>query len=688
MSNIGDLLNPRSVAVIGASEDQTKFGGRLYKTLLRHRYDGAVYPINPNRPELFGLKTYPSIAATPTVPDMIVMAVPRARVKENISAAAAIGVRGAIIITSKFSDEGPEGAALEAEIVAIARAGGIRLIGPNCLGLISPANRVVLCSSPALEPAALPVSPIGFVSQSGALMATVFDRARDRGIGFTHCVSVGNQADLELCDFVEYFLDDDRTRAVCAYVEGIKDPGRFLALAQRARLLGKPWLIVKAGRTESGARAAFSHTASLAGSFQALATVCRENGIRLMDDLDSMMLLAANLVRWPDRAVRTATIVTTSGGGGAIASDRLAESGVPLTTLAAATAERLAAYYSTGQAGNPIDFGGRLAGDESVDVAGATMTVIADDPAQDIALVLMTTSPDIAATSAKIADAAIPGGKPFQFVLAPGKAADRARQALLERGLPFADTLDEAVRAIGAWAAPLENWPAPERLPGLPTQASPIIGQLDAVQTADLLASYGLPLVRQFVCRDQSAARGAARELGYPVVLKALAAAIVHKSEAGAVALGLADAAALDAAMADMTRRLGPLEGFLVQAMMGGAGAEIIIGVKHDPQFGPMLVAGAGGILVELLQDVALASVPVSPAQASAMLRRLRVHTLLEGTRGRPKLDIAAVADTMVRIGWLAYDLRERLLELDINPLLVRADGQGCTIVDARLLCR
>jgi acyl-CoA synthetase (NDP forming) len=688
VSGIGDLLNPRSVAVIGASEDQTKFGGRLYKTLLRHRYAGAVYPINPNRPELFGIKTYADLTATPTVPDMVVMAVPRARVKENIRAAAAIGVRGGIIITSKFSDEGPEGAALEAEIVAIARAGNMRLIGPNCLGMISPANRVVLCSSPALEPEALPVSPIGFVSQSGALMATVFDRARDRGIGFTHCISVGNQADLELCDFVEYFLDDERTHAVTAYVEGIKDPPRFLTLAKRAQTLGKPWLMVKAGRTESGAKAAFSHTASLAGSFQALETICRENGIILMDDLDSMMLLAANLVRWPNRAVRTATIVTTSGGGGAIASDRLAENGVPLTSLDAQTANDLAEYYSEGQAGNPIDLGGRLAGDESIDVASATMTALAGDPAQDVALVLMTTSPDIASTSGKIADAALAGGKPFQFVMAPGTAADRARQALVERGLPFADTLDEAVRAIAAWAAPLENWPTPERPANLPLQTPHLTGQLDSTQTADLLKSYGLPLVRQFVCPDQESARSAAKELGYPVVLKALATAIVHKSEAGAVALGLATQSALDEAMADMTRRLGPLDGFLVQAMMSGASAELIVGVNHDPQFGPMLVIGAGGILVELLHDVALASVPIGHAQATQMLHRLRVHPLLAGTRGRPPLDTSAVADAMVRIGWLAYDLRDQLLELDINPLLVRADGQGCTIVDARVLCR
>ncbi len=295
----GELLNPKSVAVIGATEDQTKFGGRLYRMLLKHHYAGVVYPINPRRAELFGLKAYPALGDTPAIPDMIVMAVPRPSVIENIAEAARLGVKCAIIITSKFSDEGKEGARIEADLVATARRGGMRLIGPNCLGVISPANRLVLCSSPALEADTLPQEPIGFVSQSGALMATVFDRARDRGIGFSHCVSVGNQADLELCDFLEYFIEDTRTGIVCAYVEGIKDPARFLVLADRAREVGKPILMVKAGRTAMGARAAYSHTASLAGSFAALEAVCRDRGVVLMDDLDAMVLLASSLGRYP-----------------------------------------------------------------------------------------------------------------------------------------------------------------------------------------------------------------------------------------------------------------------------------------------------------------------------------------------------------------------------------------------------
>jgi len=685
---VAELLAPRSVAVIGASEDQTKFGGRLYRMLLKHGYAGIIYPINPNRAELFGLKTYPDIRATPAPADMVVMAVPRPRVAEMVAHCADIGVRCGIIITSKFSDEGPEGAALEGAIVRTARAGGMRLIGPNCLGVISPANRVVLCSSPALEVDSLTADPIGFASQSGALMATVFDRAGSRGIGFSHCVSVGNQADLEICDFAEYFLEDARTQVICTYVEGFKDPARFVELARRARAAGKPWLLVKAGRTESGAQAAFSHTASLAGSYAALAAVCREAGVVLMDDLDAMVLLAAGLVRFRPREVRSANILTTSGGGGAIAADRLAEAGIALTRFSADTTRRLSGLFSPGQALNPIDLGGRLAGGEAVEIADQTMAIVGADPAEDVTLALITTAPMLARTTGKIADAAIAAGKPCLFVMAPGQAADAARAELVTRHMPFTDSLDDAARAVGGWL----DWSAhrpratPQRPADLPATPSALPrGTLDPAALYSLLTAYGLPVVDQVACRDANSARAAAARLGYPVALKALGRALVHKSDSGGVALRLASEAALTAALEDMQRRIAGLDGFLVQQMERGD-AELILGVTVDSQFGPQIVLGAGGIFVELLKDVASAPAPVAAETVRDILGGLKVSALLRGLRGRAPLDIDAVVDAVVRLGWLAHDLRGRLKELDINPLIVRRAGEGCVIVDARAL--
>jgi acyl-CoA synthetase (NDP forming) len=686
---IAELMAPRSVAVIGASEDQAKFGGRLYRMLLKHGYRGAVYPINPKRAELFGIKTYPDIRATPQPADMVVMAVPRPSVAEMVAHCSKMGVRCGIIITSKFSDEGPEGAALEAEIVRTARAGGMRLIGPNCLGLISPANRVVLCSSPALEVDALRADPIGFASQSGALMATLFDRAGSRGIGFSHCVSVGNQADLEICDFAEYFLEDSRTEVICTYVEELKDPARFVGLARRAKAAGKPWLMVKAGRTEAGAQAVFSHTASLAGRFDALAAVCRETGVVVMDDLDAMVLLAASLVRFPGRKVRSAAILTTSGGGGAIAADRLAGAGIRLTQFAPKTERSLGQLFSPGQARNPIDLGGRLAGGEAVEIADQTMALVGGDPAEDVTIALITTAPMLARTTGKIAHAAIAAGKPCLFVMAPGQAADAARAELVTQHVPFTDSLDDAIRAVRGWL----DWSAervlatPQRPPDLPTAAPAGLrsGALDPATMYGLLRAYGLPVVEQAVCRDSDAACAAAARLGYPVALKALSRDLVHKSDVGGVALGLASKSALEAALEDMRRRLSGLEAFLVQRMVAGD-TELILGVSVDHQFGPQIAVGAGGILVEFLQDLVVAPAPVSAERAREMLGRLKVYALLQGLRGRHALDVDAVVEAVVRLGWLAHDLRGRLQALDINPLIVRRSGEGCVVVDARAL--
>lgn len=690
-SEVKSLLAPRSVAVIGASEDQSKFGGRVFRMLLKHGYDGAIYPINPNRPELFGLKTYPDISSTPQPADMVVMAIPQPKVRPTIAACAAAGVKGAIIITAKFSDAGPEGAADEAELVRIARGTGMRLIGPNCLGVISPANKVVLCSSPALDVEKLIESPIGFISQSGALMATIFDRAHGQGIGFTHCVSVGNQADLELCDFVEYLIDDDRTRVICSYVEGVKDPARLIRLADLARERGKPWLMVKAGRTSAGAAAAYSHTASLAGSFRALEAVCRDHGIVLMDDTDAMILLAASMARFPGARVANAAVVTTSGGGGAITADRLTDKGIPLARFQPKTAARLDEVYSPGQANNPVDLGGRKEG-EAVDIATATMSAVADDEGVDATLFAITTAPSVSGIVSNLADAAVPGNKPFIFVLQPGKAADGARQELIRRGLPFANNLDEAIRALAGWVewSAWKKAPAATRPAGLPAAPAPKPGALGEAEAKALLAAYGIPVNRGQVAADPAEAARIAGELAAPLVLKVVSQDIVHKSDVGGVVLNLepgavgAAAEAMAAAIAK-TQPGARIDGYLVQEM-AASGIELIVGVNNDPQFGPIVMVGAGGVLVELIEDVALAPAPVSVETAKAMLGRLKVAKLLAGIRGKGPADIEAAADVIVRVSWLAHDLRASLRELDINPLIVRGAGQGAVAVDGRAL--
>ena len=694
--SLKSLLNPRSVAVIGASEDQTKFGGRLYKTLLQHHYDGAVYPINPGRDQLFGLKTYPSVADTPQAPDMVVMALPRDKVKDEIAACAARGAKAGIIITSKFSDAGPEGLALEREVVATAAAHGMRLIGPNCLGLISPANKLVLCSSPAVNVPRLIEAPIGFISQSGALMGTLFDRSYGMGIGFSHCVSVGNQADLELNDFVEFLIEDERTQVICSYVEGIKTPQRFVELARRARATGKPWLMVKAGATDDGRRAAYSHTASLAGDFAALKAICERENVVLMDDPLDMLSLARAMVRYPRRRVRDVAVFTTSGGGGAITADQLSRAGIGLSTFSEATMAGLAEHYSEGQGANPIDVGGRKP-DATGDIGAVTAELALADPGVDLGLMVLTTAPDVPGLTRQMAEGAdrpAAGGKPTLYVMLPGRVATPAREFLVERGLPYVDTLAEAMAVLRGWKA-WSTYQEPDA-PARPADmaATPVLaaGTLGEAASKALLEQAGIPVNAERLVRSADDAAQAAAELGFPLVLKVVSPDIVHKSDVGGVALNINDTDELRQRLALMQAsiaRAAPqarVDGFSLQRQEGGE-LELIVGARLDPQFGPQVVVGAGGVLVELLKDVAVLPAPVDAASARRAVEGLKIAPLLGAYRGRGALDVDAAVDVIVRLGWLAHDLAGsagRDFEIEVNPLKLRQRGQGVVAVDAR----
>jgi acyl-CoA synthetase (NDP forming) len=693
---LAELLNPRSVAIVGASEDQAKFGGRLFKTLLKHRYAGTVYPINPVRERLFGLPTFPSIEALPDSPDMVVMALPRDKVLETVRACADRGAKAGIIITSKFSDAGPEGAALEREVVAAAAAGGMRLIGPNCLGMISPANRVVLCSSPALDVEALIEAPIGFISQSGALMGTLFDRAHGLGIGFSHCVSVGNQADLELSDFVEFLIEDDHTQVICSYVEGIKSPDRFAELARRARAAGKPWLMVKAGTTADGSRAAFSHTASLAGDFAALKALCERENVVLMDDPLDMLSLARAMVRFPGRRVQQVAVITTSGGGGAITADRLSETGIGLSTFEPRTQETLAQYYSEGQANNPVDVGGARH-DVTAPLGVVTAEAVLADANTDLALMALTTAPDVPGLTQQLIEGAArdgAGGKPTLYVMLPGRVAEPARRLLIEHGLPYVDTVAEAVSVLRAWKAwsSYEEPAAPERPAGMPTLA-PAEGQLGEHDTKALLAQAGVAVNQAVIVADPADVVAAGEQLGYPLVLKVVSPDITHKTDVGGVALGIDGAASLAERLARMREQVtqrapgARITGYSLQRMEGGE-LELIVGARRDPQFGPQVVVGAGGVLVELFGDVVVLPAPIDAAAVRAALRRLRIAPLLGAYRGRGPLDVDAVVDAVMRMSWLACDIATahpgRDFEIEVNPLKVRLQGQGVVAVDAR----
>ncbi|MBF5005072.1 acetate--CoA ligase family protein [Diaphorobacter caeni] len=691
---VSRFLNPASIALLGASEDQSKFGGRLLRMLLKHRYAGRVLPINPARGELFGLKACASLDQLEGAPDLVVFTVPADKVLEQIEQAGRLGTRAALVISAGFSDAGEQGLARERQLLEISARHGMRVMGPNCLGVVSAPHQLVLCSSPILEIDRIPSQPIGFVSQSGALMTTYFDRAWAMGGGFTHGFSVGNQADLELCDFVDFLIDDHATRVICTYIEGVKHATRFRNTARRAAAAGKPWLAVKAGRSSAGSAAAFSHTASVAGDHAVFEAVCREEGVTLLDDMGAMLLLANSMWRDTTRAVRKVAIVSPSGGGGALGADALADQGVALSSFADATRAALAPHYPKGQADNPVDLGARSTQDPKV-VAEATLAAMDADDDTDVVLVTSSMCPqewvDGLVEVSTRADAAATS-KPVIYVFEAGVTSQGMRDKLAARGYAFSSSSLEAARAIAGWKR-RSDW-QPRRTPERPSQCGPLAdmprGTLDEARSKALLAQYGLPVNAGRLATSAEDAADAAAAMGFPVVMKIVSPDIVHKTEAGGVALNLRSADEAASAYARLIANAraykadAHLEGVLVQAMAQGE-VELLIGARSDPQFGPMVVFGAGGVLVELLADRVVASAPLAAQDVGAALDALPIGHLLNGYRGRT-LDRDGVIDAIVRVSWLANDLRVADFELDINPLMVARER--CIAVDARLQIR
>jgi acetyl-CoA synthetase (ADP-forming) len=688
------ILHPRSVAVIGASEDVGKFGGRVMHYLTRHRFEGRIVPVNKSRETIFGVACVRRIGDAPAV-DVALLALPPKHLVAAVGECAEAGVKACVIMTTGFAEAGAEGARMQEELLDIVRGTGMRIVGPNCMGLMSPHHQMALTSSLVLENTPLRKGTIGLISQSGALMVSIYNRADDAGIGFSACVSLGNQADLEICDFLEYLIDDPRTSAVCIYMEGLRDPRRFLAAAGRARAAGKPVLLVKTGRTEAGVKSARSHTASLAGAYDVFAAACTAEGVVLLDDPDSMVQLADFLTRWPQVAGDGVGVVSSSGGGAGIAVDRLSEAGIRLAQLEVGTRARLGEFLLPPQADNPIDLGGRTV-DDPFEGARRSVETMAGDPDVSVLLIVLTTVPFYAKTTEVMARAAIAAGKPYLVLVTPGSAANGPRAILRELGCPCYERFDDGMRLLRG----LRDYRATRRVPGAvvrpPDLAPPTglrlpdaAGQLTEPETKTLLASYGIAVTREQVCATADEAARVAASYGFPVVLKAVARGLIHKSDIGGVHLGLRTEsevrqafAAIESAVA--TRATDArFEGCLVQEQVE-PGSELILGIKRDEVFGPVVVAGAGGVLVELVKDVAMALAPAGRDQARAMLERLSIWPLLNGYRGRPALDVDAAADALARLSWLAADLGDRLEALDINPLAVRPRGRGVVALDAR----
>jgi len=690
------FFRPRSVAVIGATDSQGSVGGALLWNLIRSPFDGSIYPVNPKRPSVLGLKCYPAIAAVPAKVDLAVVVTPAATVPGVIGECVDAGAAAAIIISAGFKEIGAKGALLEQQILEHARRGRMRIIGPNCLGLMRPPTGLNATFGNAM---ARPGS-VGFISQSGALCTAILDWSLREMVGFSAFVSVGSMLDVGWGDLIEYLGDDPQTETIMIYMESIGDARSFLSAAREVALK-KPIIVIKAGRTEAAAKAAASHTGALTGSDEVLDAAFRRVGVLRVERIAELFYLSEALGKQPRPSGPRLTIVTNAGGPGVLATDALLKEGGKLAELSTDTIERLDSVMRPNWSRqNPVDILGDAAPEQyvkAVELAGK-------DPNTDGLLVILApqrmTDPTVVADQLK--NFARFDGKP---VLASwmGGASVAAGESILNRaGIPTFAYPDSAAQAFHAMWRYSEGLRALYETPAVVDsgveeagreRAAAIVDNaraagrtlLTEAESKELLAAYGVPIVETAVARAEDEAVARADQIGYPVVVKLHSQTITHKTEVRGVHLNLLDASAVRQAFRNVRAAVRPEDflGVTVQPMIATGGYELILGSTIDPQFGPVLLFGSGGQLVEVYQDHALGLPPLNTTLARRLMERTKIFTALGGVRGRRPVDLAALERLLVRFSYLVAEQRW-IKEIDINPLL--ASAERLVALDARVV--
>lgn len=709
--NLDAMFKPRSIALVGASGEATKLSGRPLRFLLQYGYQGKIYPVNPRYEEVAGLKCYPSLAAVPDEIDLAVIALPAAAVPAALKECAAKGVKAATVFSAGFAEVGEEGRKLQEEIRDIALAGGIALDGPNCAGLLSVREKVFATFNTAMERGAPLEGPVAFVSQSGALGTYMFAAAQDAGVGFTYWVSTGNEAVLGFADYVSYFVEEESTKVIMAYMEDARDGEALKACALKALEAGKPLIVLKVGTSEAGARAATSHTGALAGSDKVYGAVFHQYGIIRANDVEELFDLATICTApcWP-RGRRVA-LMTISGGAGILMCDRCEETGLEVAKLSPETVEDLRQVLPPfASAVNPVDVTAELVARPGL--LKRSMEIVLADPAVDSLVIFLglqlATGAGLAQDIAEVAEAS------EKTVVVNWMAPPPEALAILrEKKIPVFPDPARGVRALAGLvkylerrqrylarrAAGKEGHRGAEASGERRAKAREIVARarqagrkaLTEAEAKTILELYGIPTPRRRLVESAAAAAAAAEELGFPVVMKIASPDITHKTEAGGVRLGIKSAAEAAAAFEEILARAraynpqAALAGVLVEEMVTG-GLEVMVGAKQDARFGPVVTFGLGGVFVEVLRDYALRVAPLEEEEVLAMLREIRGYPLLAGYRGGEARDVAALARVIMAVSELATELREDLVELDINPLLVMPEGGGVKAVDALMV--
>ncbi len=695
MSGLSAVFRPRAIAVVGASDDPVKIGGRPLAFLLRHGYSGRVFPVNPSRATVQGLPAFPSIAAIPEDVDLAIVVVPAERVEESLEAAAAKGIQAAIVFSSGFAEVGDAGRAAQARLRALAERTGLRIIGPNCQGFAHlPSRLVATFASPFLEPG-LATGPIAMVSQSGAMAGMIYEMARAAGLGLNYWVSTGNEADVQAAEILGEVVEDPETRVACCYLEDVKDAARFRQALARAHRVGVPVFVLKSGRTAVGRRAASSHTGALAGEDAVYDAVFADWGAIRCADAAELLALPQAFLHYREAGRRVA-IVSNSGGLGVLSVDLCVDLGlVPAEFTPETTAVLRAALPDFAAAANPVDLTAQMLTDPAM--LTRVLPALEADPGVDaivFQIALLGAATDLGRLVADVASVA----QRTRKVVAVSCPQRPVVEAFRAGGVLAFDDASVALRSLACLARATERRPRwlerTTAVPARPPAAPPLpAGRtppqfLNEWESQRLLAPFGLPLVDTVFVTAGAAAPDAADQLGYPVVVKVCAAALPHKSDVGGVALGLPDRAAVAEACRRIeaeVRARAPgvaLEGFVIQRQARGV-LELALGVKTDPVFGPVVLVGSGGVLIEVLRDFRLLLPPIDAGAAEEALRSLRIGALWDGVRGGAPLDLPAAVDLLRRLGEAARGLGAIINEIDLNPVLVGRRGEGVTVLDA-----
>ena len=688
------LLHPRSIAIIGASDDPARIGGRPLAYTRDAGFAGPIFPVNPRRATIQGLPAFPTIADVPDPVDTAIIAVPAPAVVETAEACAGAGVKAVVVFSAGFAETGGDGRRRQDALTAIARAAGMRIVGPNCLGIYNSANGFYATFTTTLEAAHPVPGGVGLVSQSGAYGSHLSLLATRRRIGIRFFVTTGNECDVDVAETIGWLARHPDISVIVAYIEGVADRDRLLASLAAARERGKPVVLQKVGRTEIGADAVRSHTATLAGSDAVYDGVFRQFGVHRARDAEEMLdvAYAASFGAFP--ASRRVALMSISGGVGVQMADEAVACGLEVTPMSDRAQARLKAQLPYASPRNPVDITAQAFND--LGLIRSNLDVILEEDAYDAVVAFFTF---VAAAEAMV--------EPVREILQDARRRHLDRLLVLSivgppdvvqhyeaAGCPVFEDPSRAVRAVAALARLAESFDRPRVTPPPVSRVEPLPpAPVGETQARRILANAGLPMVASRLCATAGEAVEAATALGLPVALKIASPDIAHKSDVGGVALDLdtsdevAEAFAAVTGTARVACPRARVDGVLVSPMVGD-GVEMILGVQHDPTFGPVVMCGLGGVFVEILADVSFRPAPFDDAEAHRMLRELQGYPLLDGARGRPAGDVDALAAALAALSRFAAAHAGRLESAELNPVLVRPAGQGVIALDALIMPR